>query len=94
MDFKQISLVASQLLTLFGLKILGAIALWLIAQRLIDFGLKLARRAFRSQHVDPTLIKLSVKPLVKLGIQFPNTVMQLAVHLLIGLITSSHHYRK
>ncbi|MFN6483461.1 MULTISPECIES: mechanosensitive ion channel family protein [unclassified Nostoc] len=56
MDFRQISLVASQLLTQFGLKILGAIALWLIAQRLIDFGLKLVRRAFRGQHVDPTLI--------------------------------------
>ncbi|MBD2678397.1 MULTISPECIES: mechanosensitive ion channel family protein [Nostoc] len=56
MDFKQIGEVASSLLTLFGLKILGAIALWLIAQRLIDFGLKLLRRAFRSQQVDPTLI--------------------------------------
>jgi small conductance mechanosensitive channel len=48
--------VASALLTQFGLKILGAIALWLIAQRLIDFGLKLVRRAFRGQNVDPTLI--------------------------------------
>ncbi|MBC1238680.1 mechanosensitive ion channel protein MscS [Nostoc linckia z18] len=56
MDFRQISQVASQLLTQFGLKILGAIALWLIAQRLIDFGLKLLRRAFRSQQVEPTLI--------------------------------------
>jgi small conductance mechanosensitive channel len=56
MDFRQISLVASQLLTQFGLKILGAIALWLIAQRLIDFGLKLVKRAFRGQNVDPTLI--------------------------------------
>ncbi|MFN6565339.1 MAG: mechanosensitive ion channel family protein [Nostoc sp. ChiSLP01] len=56
MNFKQIGEVASSLLTLFGLKILGAIALWLIAQRLIDFGLKLLRRAFRSQQVDPTLI--------------------------------------
>ncbi|NMG09282.1 mechanosensitive ion channel family protein [Brasilonema sp. UFV-L1] len=56
MDIKQISQVAIQLLTEFGLKILGAIILWFVAQKLIDFGLKLVRRAFRNQQIDPTIV--------------------------------------
>ncbi|WP_413200295.1 mechanosensitive ion channel family protein [Nostoc piscinale] len=56
MNFNQIGQVAVALLTTFGLKILGAIALWIVAQKLIDFALKLVRRGFRSQHVDPTLV--------------------------------------
>ncbi|MBD2437906.1 mechanosensitive ion channel family protein [Nostoc sp. FACHB-110] len=56
MNFNQIGQVAIALLTTFGLKILGAIALWIIAQRLIDFAIRLIRRGFRSQHVDPTLV--------------------------------------
>ncbi|WP_427161392.1 mechanosensitive ion channel family protein [Aliinostoc sp. HNIBRCY26] len=56
MNFQQIGQVALQLLTQFGLKVLGAIALWLIAQKLIDFAVKLLRRAFRSQNIEPTLI--------------------------------------
>jgi small conductance mechanosensitive channel len=56
MNLNQIGQVAVALLTQFGLKILGAIALWIVAQKLIDFALKLVRRGFRSQHVDPTLV--------------------------------------
>ncbi|ALF56133.1 mechanosensitive ion channel protein MscS [Nostoc piscinale CENA21] len=56
MNLNQIGQVAVALLTTFGLKILGAIALWIVAQKLIDFALKLVRRGFRSQHVDPTLV--------------------------------------
>ncbi|WP_414577765.1 mechanosensitive ion channel family protein [Anabaena sp. CCY 9402-a] len=56
MNLPQIGEFALKLLTEFGLKVVGAIALWLIAQRLIDFGLKLLRRAFRSQNIEPTLI--------------------------------------
>lgn len=56
MNFQQIGQVALQLLTQFGLKVVGAIALWLIAQKLIDFSIKLLRRAFRSQNIEPTLI--------------------------------------
>jgi small conductance mechanosensitive channel len=56
MQVQQIGEFVLKLLTEFGLKVLGAIALWLIAQRLIDFGLKLLRRAFRSQNIEPTLI--------------------------------------
>lgn len=56
MDLNQISKTALDLLTQFGLKILGAIALWIVGQKLIDFGTKLLRRGFKSQHVDPTLV--------------------------------------
>ncbi|UKO99086.1 mechanosensitive ion channel family protein [Nostoc sp. UHCC 0870] len=56
MNLTQIWPVAIGLLTQFGLQLLGAIAIWIIGQRLIDFGLKLLRRAFRSQNIEPTLI--------------------------------------
>jgi small conductance mechanosensitive channel len=56
MQVQQIGEFVLKLLTEFGLKVVGAIALWLIAQKLIDFGLKLLRRAFRSQNIEPTLI--------------------------------------
>lgn len=60
MNAVAISQVALGLLTQFGLRVLGAIALWIIAQWLIDFGLKLLRRAFRSKHVEPTLVNYIV----------------------------------
>ncbi|MBD2384069.1 mechanosensitive ion channel family protein [Cylindrospermum sp. FACHB-282] len=60
MDFKQIGQVTIALLTQFGLKIVGAILLWFIGQQLIDFAIKLVRRAFRSQHLDATLINYLV----------------------------------
>jgi small conductance mechanosensitive channel len=56
MKLNEIGQVALQLLTQFGMKLIGAILLWIIAQRLIEFGLRLIRRAFRSQNVEPTLI--------------------------------------
>lgn len=60
MNIAAISQVALALLTQFGLRVLGAIALWIVAQWLIDFGLKLLRRAFRSRQVEPTLINYIV----------------------------------
>ncbi|BCL35519.1 mechanosensitive ion channel family protein [Nostoc sp. MS1] len=56
MKFQEIGQVALALLTQFGLKVIGAIALWIIAQKLIDFAIKLIRRSFRSQNIEPTLI--------------------------------------
>lgn len=57
MDFTQISKVALELLTTFGFKVVGAILLWLIGQKLIDFGIRLLKRGFKSQHIEPTLIQ-------------------------------------
>ncbi|WP_066375590.1 mechanosensitive ion channel family protein [Anabaena sp. CA = ATCC 33047] len=56
MDLTAFWPITLTLLTQFVLRLLGAIAIWLIAQRLIDFGLKLLRRTFRNQQVEPTLI--------------------------------------
>lgn len=56
MNIEGIRQVAVALLTQFGLKVLGAIALWIIAQKLIEFAIKLVRRGFRSQNIEPTLI--------------------------------------
>jgi small conductance mechanosensitive channel len=56
MKFQEIGQVALALLTQFGLKVIGAIALWIIAQKLIDFAIKLIRRALRNQNIEPTLI--------------------------------------
>jgi small conductance mechanosensitive channel len=60
MGINQIGQVATSLLTTFGLKILGAIALWIVGQKLIDFASRLLRRVFRGQHVDGTLISYLV----------------------------------
>jgi small conductance mechanosensitive channel len=60
MDFNQISKTALDLLTQFGLKIVGAILLWIIGQKLIDFAVKLLRRVMRGQQVDATLISYIV----------------------------------
>ncbi|MBD2251678.1 mechanosensitive ion channel family protein [Nostoc parmelioides] len=56
MNFTQIGQVALALLTQFGLKVLGAIALWIVAQKLIEFAIKLVRRGLRTQNIEPTLI--------------------------------------
>jgi small conductance mechanosensitive channel len=56
MNLNEISQVAIKLLTEFGLKLLGAIALWFVGQKLIGFAVKLLKRGFKSQHVDPTII--------------------------------------
>jgi small conductance mechanosensitive channel len=60
MDFNQIGKTALDLLTQFGLKIIGAIILWIVGQKLIDFAVKLLRRLFRNQQVDATLINYVV----------------------------------
>ncbi len=43
-------------LTQFGLKALGAIALWIIARRLISFAVGLVTAGLRRQPIDPTVI--------------------------------------
>jgi small conductance mechanosensitive channel len=43
-------------LTGFGLKLIGALILWFVGRRLITFGIKLVSRSLRSQRVDPSLI--------------------------------------
>ncbi|MBK1989245.1 mechanosensitive ion channel family protein [Sphaerospermopsis aphanizomenoides BCCUSP55] len=56
MNFPEISQVAIALLTTFGLKVIGAVLLLFIGLRLIEFSIRLLRRAFRNQQIEPTLI--------------------------------------
>ncbi|MGB8701941.1 MAG: mechanosensitive ion channel family protein [Thermosynechococcaceae cyanobacterium] len=60
MDISQFSKTAIDVLTQFGLKLLGAILLWIIGQKLIDFVVSLIRRGMRGGTVDPTLINYLV----------------------------------
>ncbi len=52
----QITQAVSQILIELGFKLLGAIAVWIIGQKLIEFGMKLLRRYFRNHPIDPTLV--------------------------------------
>jgi small conductance mechanosensitive channel len=55
MDWQQVWDTASTQLTTFGLKALGAIAVWIIGRRLIRLAKTLLSSALDRQHVDPTL---------------------------------------
>jgi len=48
---------AGAILVAFGLRALGAIAVWIVGRWLIGLVLRLLGRALRRQHVDPTLIR-------------------------------------
>ncbi len=60
MDLNQTAQEAYKLLTDFGLKLVGAIALWLIGQWVINLIIRILRRAFKTQHIDLTLINYIV----------------------------------
>jgi small conductance mechanosensitive channel len=54
-DFQSIADTATALLTAFGLKILGAIAAWLVGRYLIKLGVRLMSAGLNRQQFDPTL---------------------------------------
>jgi len=56
MDFDNILETATTLLTAFGLKILGAIAAWIVGRYLIKLGVRLMSAALERQRVDTTLL--------------------------------------
>lgn len=56
MDLNQVNRVVSTLLVEVGFKLLGAIAVWIIGDKLIEFGMKLLKRYFRNHPIDPTLV--------------------------------------
>ena len=55
MDWQSVWDTASTQLTTFGLKILGAIAVWIVGRWLIGLATRLLTRALDRQRVDPTL---------------------------------------
>ena len=56
-NFSAMTQTATTLLTTVGLKILGAIAIWIIGRWLISLSLRLIGSALRKQKIDPTLIR-------------------------------------
>lgn len=57
MDFGNIVNTATTLLTAFGLKILGAIAAWIIGRSLIKLGVRLMLAALGRQRLEPTIAR-------------------------------------
>lgn len=57
MDIERMIETASTQLTTFGLKVLGAIAVWIIGRWLIAMTIRLISAALTRQQVDPTLLR-------------------------------------
>jgi small conductance mechanosensitive channel len=57
LDISAMKLTVVTLLTTVGLKILGAIAIWIIGRWLIGLSLRMIGSALRKQKIDPTLIR-------------------------------------
>jgi small conductance mechanosensitive channel len=55
MDWEKVWETASTQLTTFGLKVLGAIAVWIIGRMLISLAVRLLTSALERRQVDPTL---------------------------------------
>ena len=57
MNFDRIIETATTSLTAFGLKALGALAVWIVGRYLISMAVRLVSAALTKQHVDPTLLR-------------------------------------
>ena len=57
MNFDRIIETATTSLTAFGLKALGALAVWIVGRYLISMAVRLVSAALTRQHVDPTLLR-------------------------------------
>jgi len=56
-NFSAMMQTATSILTIVGLKVLGAIAIWIIGRWLIGLGLRMLGSALTRQKIDPTLIR-------------------------------------
>ena len=72
-------------ITAFGLRVLGALALWLIGRWLISFGARMLTRALDRQHLDPTLIRY-IRSLITITL---NIVLLVAILGYFGVETTS-----
>src|SRR5208283_755031 len=57
LDLNTMMQTATTLLTVVGLRILGAIAIWIVGRWLIGLALRMIGSALRKQKIDPTLIR-------------------------------------
>ncbi|HEY9644815.1 MAG TPA: mechanosensitive ion channel family protein [Chroococcidiopsis sp.] len=60
MNIETILQTAQQVITSVGLKLIGAIALWIIGRWLIDFAMTLLRRSFKGQDIDVTVVNYTI----------------------------------
>lgn len=85
MELKEISLVATDIIIRVGLKILGAIVLWVVGRMVIGFAVRLVRRALDRQSLDPTLVRWIGSTLVVVL----NVMLILAILSLFGVETTT-----
>jgi len=57
LNWQQISETVTTQLTAFGLKVAGAIAVWIVGRYLIGLAVRLVTAALARQHVDPTILR-------------------------------------
>ena len=85
MELKEISLVATDLMIRVGLKILGAIVLWVVGRMVISFVARLVRRVVARQGLDPTLARWVSSTVVVVL----NIMLILAILSLFGVETTT-----
>jgi hypothetical protein len=85
MDFATITATAGTTLTLFGLKILGALLAWIVGRYLIGLTVRLVSRALSRQNVDSTLLRY-VGNVVSVAL---NVVLVVAILGYFGVETTS-----
>ncbi|GAA5173780.1 mechanosensitive ion channel family protein [Niveibacterium umoris] len=85
MNFQNIIDVVSTQLATFGLKILGAIAVWIVGRWLIGLAVRGISAAMTRQHVDPTLLRY-IGNIVSVAL---NIVLVVAILGYFGLETTS-----
>src|SRR5215471_18724536 len=85
MDWQRVWETASTQLTTFGLKVLGAIAVWIIGRMLIALLSRLLSSALDRQHVDPTLQRY-IGNIVRVAL---NIVLVVAILDYFGVETTS-----
>ena len=85
MDFGRISETLIPLLTAFGLKLLGALAAWVIGRYLIGLAGRLISAAMSRETVDPTLVRY-VRNIVNVAL---NVVLIVAILGYFGVETTS-----
>ena len=85
MDFARITETLIPLLTAFGLKLLGAVAAWLVGRYLIGLASRLLSAAMSRETVDPTLVRY-VRNIVVVAL---NVVLIVAILGYFGVETTS-----
>ncbi len=84
-DLTAMKLTVTTMLTAVGLKILGAIAIWIVGRWLIGLVLRMLGSALRKQKIDPTLIRYIHSALAALL----NIVLVVAILGFFGVETTS-----